>query len=117
MKTSERKYGRCMYFVSNAFARKMERLASDSWAPFDLSPSHAYLLMLVVEQPGIQPTAISEELQLSPSTITRLLEKLEEKKLLQRRMAGKITNIFPTAKAKKTISRIPAMCHSIFQRI
>ena len=95
-----------MYFVSNALARRVEKLANESWKKVNLSPSHAYLLMLVIRDPGIQPTALSEELQLQPSTITRLIEKLEEKKLLMRTTEGKMTNVFPTAKGKDLLPKL-----------
>ena len=65
-----------------------------------MSPSHAYLLKLVIEEPGIQAGQVAEQLQLTPSTITRLIEKLEEKKLVFRSAEGKLTNVFPTQKAK-----------------
>ncbi|MGZ8559485.1 MAG: MarR family winged helix-turn-helix transcriptional regulator [Chitinophagaceae bacterium] len=84
MKTSDSKYCQCLYFTANALARKIEKLAKESWSKVELSPSHAYLLMLSIEQPGIQPTALAEHLQLQPSTITRLIDKLEEKKLVVR---------------------------------
>lgn len=87
-------------------ARKIEKLAQESWSKVDLSPSHAYLLMLVIEEPGIQPTSIAEHLQLQPSTITRLIEKLEEKKLLVRTTEGKITNVYPTPKGKDMLPRL-----------
>lgn len=90
-----------MYFSSNALARKIEKLAQDSWKEVDLSPSHAYLLMLAIEQPGIQPSALVEQLLLTPSTITRLIEKLEEKKLVVRTTEGKTTNVYPTPKGKQ----------------
>ena len=101
MKTSESTYSRCIYFVSNALARKTEMLAVAAWKPAGLSPSHAYLLMLVLDDPGIQPGALSDELHLTPSTITRLIEKLEEKKLVVRTAEGKTTNVYPTPKAKE----------------
>lgn len=90
-----------MYFSSNALARKIEKLAQESWKAVDLSPSHAYLLMLAIEQPGIQPTVLVEQLLLTPSTITRLIEKLEEKKLVIRTNEGKTTLVFPTPKGKQ----------------
>ncbi len=100
MKTTDSKYCKCLYFTTNALARKVEKLAIESWKPVDLSPSHAYLLMMVLEQPGLQPGCLANHLQLSPSTITRLIEKLEEKSLVIRTYEGKITNVFPSEKAK-----------------
>ncbi len=101
MKTSCSKYARCLYFTSAALARKIEKLATGSWKKVGLSPSHAYLLIAVLEEPGLQPTVLSEHLQLQPSTITRLIQKLEEKKLVVRTTEGKITNVYPTPKAKE----------------
>ena len=100
MKACESKYAQCLYFSSNALARKIEKLANESWKETGLSPSHAYLLMLVLDDPGIQPTALVEQLLLSPSTITRLMDKLETKKLIIRTTGGKSTNVYPTPKAK-----------------
>lgn len=100
MKSSESKYSQCLYFTANALARKVEKLAIESWKPAGLPPSHAYLLLMVLEEPGQQPGSISQHLQLTPSTVTRLIEKLEEKKLIIRTTEGKITNVYPTPKAK-----------------
>jgi MarR family transcriptional regulator, organic hydroperoxide resistance regulator len=113
MKTSTSRYAGCIYFVSNALARKVEKLAIESWKPVNLSPSHAYLLMLVIGEPGIQPGAISGELNLTPSTITRLIEKLEEKKLVVRTTSGKVTNVYPTPKAKDLNEKLK-QCVSAF---
>lgn len=100
MKTCDSQFSQCLYFSANALARKIEKLAIECWKPVGLSPSHAYLLILVLRDPGLQPTVVGEELQLTPSTITRLVEKLEEKKLVIRTNEGKLTNIYPTPKAK-----------------
>ena len=100
MKSSESKYCNCLYFTTNALARKIEKLATESWKKVNMSPSHAYLLLLVLEEPGMQAGQIAEQLQLTPSTITRLIEKMEEKKLVIRATEGKLTNVYPTQKGK-----------------
>ena len=114
MKCSESRYCQCMYFSANALARKMEKLAGESWKKVDLSPSHAYLLMIVIDDPGVQPGMLSEELQLTPSTITRLIEKLEEKKLLVRTTAGKVTNVYPTPKGKDMLPKLKECVNHFF---
>ena len=106
MNTSASKYAQCLYFSSNALARKVEKLAQESWKPVGLSPSHGYLLMAVVDDPGVQPGKLAKELQLQPSTITRLIEKLEEKKLVVRITEGKTTNVYPTSKAKELYGKL-----------
>jgi DNA-binding MarR family transcriptional regulator len=108
MKTSDCTYSKCLYFTSNALARKVEKLAIESWKRVDLSPSHGYLLMLILEEPGMQPGNIASQMQLTPSTITRLIEKLEAKKLVVRTTEGKITNVYPSPKAKEMRSELYA---------
>lgn len=103
MKTSESTFNNCLYFTCNALARKVEKLAIESWKPLHLSPSHGYLLMLVNTEPGLQPGCIANNLQLTPSTVTRLIEKLEEKKLVVRTTEGKITNVYPSPAGKKLV--------------
>jgi DNA-binding MarR family transcriptional regulator len=72
--------------------------------------------MLVVEEPGIQPTTLSEHLQLQPSTITRLIEKLESKKLLVRTYEGKLTNVYPTPKGKAMGPELKECLHEFYSR-
>lgn len=115
LKAADSKYCQCLYFSSNALARKIEKLANDSWKKVGLSPSHAYLLMLAIEEPGIQPTALVNQLLLKPSTITRLIEKLEEKKLVVRTTEGKLTNVYPTPKAKAMLPELKECLNHFYQ--
>lgn len=116
MKTTDSKYHQCLYFTANALARKIERLAQESWSPVDLSPSHAYLLMLVLDEPGVQPSYIAAHLQLQPSTVTRLIEKLEEKKLVVRMTEGKITNVYPSPRGKDMLPRLKACLDDFYSK-
>ena len=104
-----------MYFSANALARKIEKLACDCWKKVNLSPSHAYLLMVVVEDPGVQPGTLADELQLTPSTITRLIEKLEERKLVVRTTEGKVTNVYPTPKAKELYPKLKECSNEFYE--
>jgi DNA-binding MarR family transcriptional regulator len=116
MKMSESRFSQCLYFASNALARKVEKLAIESWKPFNLSPSHGYLLMAILAEPGIQPGQLAQEMQLTPSTITRLIEKLEENKWVVRTTEGKITNVYPTPKAKEHGPQFKACVNEFYTR-
>lgn len=116
MKTSDSKYCKCLYFTANSLARKIDKLAQESWSKVDLSPSHAYLLMMVLEEPGIQPGLLADHLQLQPSTVTRLVEKLEEKKLLVRTTEGKVTNVYPSPKGKDLLPKLKECLHEFYTR-
>jgi MarR family transcriptional regulator, organic hydroperoxide resistance regulator len=90
------KYCGCLYFSANALARTMTRVAEEKFASTGLSPSYAFLVMTVNDKPGIQPKEISEMMQLTPSTVTRLIDKMEQKGLLSRKSLGKNIEVWPT---------------------
>jgi DNA-binding MarR family transcriptional regulator len=91
----------CLYFTANALARDVTRMAEDAFKPTGLSPSHAFLLMIAIELPGSTPTDLAAQLRLAPSTVTRLIDKLLQKGLVEKRSQGKNAFIHPTAKGKK----------------
>jgi len=90
----------CLYIQSNHLARILSRMADDAFREVGLSPSHAFLLMKVQDEPGVQPSRLSEILHLSPSTITRLIEKMENKGYLERVSRGRATSVEPTSQLK-----------------
>jgi DNA-binding MarR family transcriptional regulator len=116
MKMGTAEFCLCLYFTSAALARKVEKLAVESWKPVNLSPSHGYLLLAVLEEPGLQPTVLGGLLQLQPSTITRFIQKLEEKKLVIRTVDGRITNVYPTPKAKELQPKMQACMEQFYER-
>lgn len=92
------RYGACLLFAANALARAVTAIGDTEFARMGLSYSHAYLLSEVALNPGQTPTSLSETLFLSPSTITRLVEKLEAKGLARRQSEGKNTLVYATDK-------------------
>lgn len=94
------RYSACLLFSANALARAITAIGDEEFGRFGLSYSHAYLLCEVIDQPGITPSQLSETLYLTPSTITRLVEKLEQKQLVRRESEGKKTLIYPTAEGE-----------------
>lgn len=93
------KYCTCLYFSSNALARLMTKIADEEFRTTGLTTSYAFLLMTINEKPGIQPMEISKQMMLTPSTVTRLIDKMESKKYLRREYEGKQTLVFPTEKS------------------
>jgi MarR family transcriptional regulator, organic hydroperoxide resistance regulator len=95
MEKCELKYCGCLYYSSNALARILTKMADEAFAPIGITSSYAFLLMSINEKPGIQPTELSKYMQLTPSTVTRLIEKMEYRGLVERRNSGRITEVFP----------------------
>jgi len=86
----------CLYFTAGALSRSISRLADAAFAPTGLSPSHAFVLMLAAEQPGIGPGELAARLALAPSTVTRFVDALVLRGLLTRTALGRAMQIAPT---------------------
>lgn len=88
----------CLFYNVNAFSRQLLKLAEAEFAPLKLSPAHASLLLILYDNPGINPKKLGDLLQLSPSTITRFIDALARKQLVTRKNCGKNIALFPTQK-------------------
>ena len=116
MENRSSKYCGCLYYSANALARNITKVAEEAFSVTGLAPSHAFLVMIVNDQPGIHPKEISEAMMLTPSTITRLIEKLESKGLVERRSCGRATEVFPTAESKKLNKKIKSAWLELLER-
>lgn len=90
------RFSACLLFSANALARAITTLGEAEFNRLGLSYSHAYLLHEVALTPGATPSYLSQQLYLSPSTVTRLIEKLEQKGLVTRQADGKNTLVYAT---------------------
>ena len=88
----------CLFFSSAKLARVLGKTADDAFSKTGLSPSHALLLYIVNQNGEIHQKEIGERLHLTPSTITRFVEKLEGKRLVSRKTNGKNVYICTTEK-------------------
>ena len=96
MQETQSKFCGCLYHGANALSRIMTKISDEEFARIGLGSSHAFLLMTVNEKPGIQPKEISCHMQLTASTVTRLIEKMEYRGLLKRESVGRSTEVYPT---------------------
>lgn len=96
----------CLYFAANRLARLMNKMAEESFASIGLSPSYAFLIMVVEEQPGVTQKELSEKLHLAPSTCTRLADKLVMKSIVERKQEGRQVMIYPTEKSHQMLEKI-----------
>lgn len=95
-----------LFFLSGALARKLSGEADEAFASVGLSASHALILLLVHQEPEIQPSTLAEKLYLKPSTITRLVNKLERRHLVIRESMGRATSIVCTSEGVEVASQI-----------
>ncbi len=106
----------CLYFTANSLARSITRLADQEFMVTGLSPAQAFLLMVVNEDPGIAPKELASQLQIAPSTVTRLIEPLEKKGFLERESIGKAVKIFPTQDGRDLQETIRSSWKSLYDR-
>lgn len=88
----------CLFFSVTKLARGFGKLGDDAFSKTGLSPSHAFILYLVNCSGPLHQKEIGEKLHLSPSTITRFIEKLESKGLIEKTVEGKNAVITTTEK-------------------
>jgi DNA-binding MarR family transcriptional regulator len=79
----------CLFFSTAKLSRVFGKIADEAFLKTGLSPSHAILLYLVNQNGGMMQKELGEALHLTPSTITRLVEKLERRNLLTKKTEGK----------------------------
>jgi DNA-binding MarR family transcriptional regulator len=93
-------FDRCLYFNLNALTRRVNKIWESAFKELGLSPAHAYLLRLVIAQPGISQQSIGGELMLEKSTVTRFIEALSDKGYLTKTKVGREQLIYPSDKSK-----------------
>lgn len=89
-------FEQCLYFTSARLSRIATKIAEDAFARSGMTPTYAFLMMMVRRKPGISPTELAEKLYIAPSTVTRLVDKLVVKGLLTRTVEGKNCHVHLT---------------------
>lgn len=108
MKSLDHYFQNCLYFSAGALARAMNEVAEEKFKPLGLAPSHAFLLMLALERPGVTQKEAATVLHLAPSTVSRLVDALVRKDLLRREEGARARPIYPTDAAKDLAPAIEA---------
>lgn len=109
-------FNSCLFFVANELSRLISEMAEEEFMFAGLSPSYAFVLSIVINEPGITPHEISDILKLKPSTITRLLDKLEYQGLIERSNEGRSVLVSPTEKGFALEKSIRQAWTNLFQR-
>ncbi|MCH5586113.1 MarR family transcriptional regulator [Shimazuella sp. AN120528] len=106
----------CLYFTANQLAREAGKLAEEEFRKIGLSPTYAFLILVVKEQPRITLTELSSILHIAPSTGTRFVDKLIVKGLVDRKTEGKLAKVTLTEKGLQLHDEIQACWDRLYDR-
>ena len=115
MPVSRDAYCGCLFYTANAFARRITRMAEVEFLPTGLAPSSGFILMTVNDQPGISAGELARIMQLQPSTVTRLADRLEEEGFITRRSHRRFIHIYPTKKSSSLKAGLKTAWKSLFE--
>ena len=90
-------------------------MAEKAFKPVGLAPSYAFVLITINRKPGVSAGEISTIMQLQPSTMSRFLESLEEKRFLKRIHDGKFVTVFPLKKSQDIQEQLLVCWQSLYQ--
>lgn len=113
-------FERCLYFNTQNLARTVNRIWTEEFKQYGLSPAHAYLLRLVLAQPGLLQREIAAQLGLSKSTVTRFIDNLEGRAYLSRKASsadGREWAIYPARKATAIHKQLESSGNKLYQRM
>ena len=114
-------FERCLYFNINALTRTVNAIWNNAFSEFGLSPAHAYLLRLVLSDPGLTPKQISLELKLEKSTVTRFIDALVKKGFLIRKKGikedAREQSIYPTEETIKISKQLEEKGNQLYQQM
>ncbi|MDB5056029.1 MAG: MarR family transcriptional regulator [Bacilli bacterium] len=96
----------CLYFTTSTLTRAITKMAEEEFRTTGLSPTYAFLLMVLKDKPCISQKELGEILHMAPSTITRFIEKLANRGYVTSRTEGKLSLIDITTKGTELMTSI-----------
>ncbi|WP_248928834.1 MarR family winged helix-turn-helix transcriptional regulator [Paenibacillus hamazuiensis] len=106
----------CLFFTANRLGRAITKMAEEEFAPTGLTPMYGYIIRLVNGTPGISQKELADKLSIAASTLTRFIDKLESRRLVERKVNGKTVLVYPTDKGKELEDTIRQASRSLKTR-
>lgn len=113
-------YEECLYYNLNNFTRQLNKVWEDEFAKLGLSPSHGYLLRLILSERGLTQKALAEKMGLTASTVTRFIDGLEQKGLAKRWSStedARSLMVAPTKKAEALQDELDQMINGLHRQL
>jgi DNA-binding MarR family transcriptional regulator len=113
-------FDQCLYFNTTALARVLEREWTKAFKPFGLTPSQAFMLRLVLDQPGLLQSELARQMVIQRPTATRALDGLQKLGLVERNSTANDARelaIFPTSEARAMQQQLNAASGEVTRRL
>ncbi|GGE55798.1 MarR family transcriptional regulator [Pullulanibacillus camelliae] len=107
---------RCLFFTVGKLNRILIKITDEEFRFTGLSPTYGFLLMAVNEKREISQKELGEILHLTPSTVTRFIEKLKGKGLVISKQEGRTSLIAPTEKGLQLQKDLESAWDNVHQR-
>lgn len=78
-----------MHSASNSFSREITRHFDSYFEEYNLATSYVELILILCEQGELSQNDLADQMKLAPSTITRFVNKLVKKELVQKNKVGR----------------------------
>ena len=106
----------CLFFTANSLARDITKMGEEEFASIGMTPSYAFLMMLAIDSPGISQKEISTGMNMAPSTVSRFIDALVRRGLLQKDVQGRTTYIHATDKGVQLQASIQEVWKNLYER-
>ncbi len=110
----------CLYFNTVKFTRMINSFWEEAYRPTGLSPSHAYLLQFILEQPGATPKKLAEKMDLKLSTVSRFVDSLAAKGLVERKKENRDKrecSVYPTKPGINLKDELESISNNLHRKI
>ena len=107
-------FDRCIYFNLVTLTRKVNKIWQQEFKRLGLTPSHGYLLFAMKELPEATQKELSELMKLDASNITRLIDGLENKGLVEKTARGKGAKFSITTEGQESYRTVKNVMDSLY---
>lgn len=98
-----------MHSASNAFSREITRHFDSYFKEYGLATSYVELLLILYAHDELSQNDLADKMKLAPSTITRFVNKLVKKDLVEKKKVGRTAVI---TLSKKGQGQLPSLKRS-----
>ena len=106
----------CLFFTANSLARAITKMGEEEFASVGMTPSYAFLLTLVIDNPGVSQKELASQLHIAPSTVSRFVDTLVSRGFVTKTCEGRNTFIFPTDAGASLKPAIEKVWHGLYER-